>query len=114
MRKTIIPLLPSNIDNGLRNFLSAVQQILQENDNNFTAVESEKVPTTRSILTNAPLTGGGLLSTNRTLSISEATISTAGSMSALDKAKLDGLHQITVSTIAPESPAVGDVWVDIS
>jgi hypothetical protein len=49
------------------------------------------VPETRTISTTAPLTGGGDLSTNRTLAISAATSMAAGSMSAADKTKLDGI-----------------------
>lgn len=49
------------------------------------------VPSTRTINTTAPLTGGGDLSADRTLAISAATTSAAGSMSANDKAKLDNL-----------------------
>jgi hypothetical protein len=49
------------------------------------------VPTSRTISTTAPLSGGGDLSANRTLSISAATTSAAGSMSAADKTKLDGI-----------------------
>lgn len=47
------------------------------------------VPTSRTISTTAPLAGGGDLSANRTFSISAATSSAAGSMSAADKGKLD-------------------------
>jgi hypothetical protein len=50
-----------------------------------------RVPTTRAIATAAPLTGGGDLSADRTLGISAATTSAAGSMSAADKTKLDGV-----------------------
>jgi hypothetical protein len=50
-----------------------------------------EVPTSRTIATTAPLTGGGDLSANRTLAISAATGSTAGSMSAADKTKLDAI-----------------------
>ena len=49
------------------------------------------VPQTRQVNTTAPLTGGGALSADLTLGISPATTSDAGSMSAADKAKLDGL-----------------------
>ena len=45
----------------------------------------------RTISTTAPLTGGGDLSVDRTLSINEATTSTPGSMSAADKTKLDSI-----------------------
>jgi len=57
----------------------------------LTAALAGKVPTTRTISTTAPLTGGGDLSADRTLAIDPATTSAAGSMSAADKAKLDGL-----------------------
>ena len=43
----------------------------------------------------------------------DATPSTAGFMSAADKAKLDGLS-ITVSATAPTNPEIGDLWVDTS
>ena len=42
-----------------------------------------------------------------------ATPSTAGFMSAGDKAKLDALS-ITVSATAPTNPNIGDLWVDTS
>ena len=52
---------------------------------------TDAAPLARTISTTAPLTGGGDLSANRTLAISPATTSAAGSMSAADKLKLDGL-----------------------
>lgn len=56
------------------------------------AVDSTaRVPATRAISTTAPLAGGGALSADLTLTISAATTLAAGSMSALDKAKLDGV-----------------------
>lgn len=54
------------------------------------------VPSTRLINTTAPLTGGGDLTADRTLAISASTTSVAGSMSALDKSKLD------------------NIWIDVS
>lgn len=56
------------------------------------------VPVTRQIATTAPLTGGGDLSADRTLGITNATPSTAGAMSAADKTKLDGLPASAVPT----------------
>lgn len=47
------------------------------------------VGSTRLINTTAPITGGGDLSADRTIAISAATTAAAGSMSALDKLKLD-------------------------
>lgn len=49
------------------------------------------VPSTRTVSTTAPLTGGGDLSADRTLAISAATSGAAGSMSAADKTKIDTL-----------------------
>ena len=45
---------------------------------------ASKVPSLRTISTNAPLSGGGDLSTDRTLSISQANTSTDGYLSATD------------------------------
>jgi hypothetical protein len=45
----------------------------------------------RNINTTAPITGGGDLSADRTIAISAATSGAAGSMSAADKSKLDGI-----------------------
>lgn len=59
---------------------------------------SSSVPSTRLISTTAPLAGGGDLSANRTLSIVAATTMAAGSMSAADKSKLDGLPSSAVPT----------------
>ncbi len=56
---------------------------------NLTTDLAAKAPSTRSISTTAPLTGGGDLSADRTLSIAAATTSLPGSMSAQDKARLD-------------------------
>lgn len=56
------------------------------------AVDSTaRVAETRTISTTAPITGGGDLSANRTIAISAATSGAAGSMSAVDKSKLDGI-----------------------
>lgn len=52
-------------------------------------LSTEKVDKTFSLATTAPLTGGGDLSANRTLAISAATTSAAGSFAAADKKKLD-------------------------
>lgn len=57
----------------------------------FLVGEKNEVPASRSIATTAPLTGGGDLSANRTLGIDAATTLAAGSMSAADKTKLDGI-----------------------
>jgi len=47
-------------------------------------LDSSKVPTTRTISTTSPLSGGGDLSANRTLSIPQATTSVNGYLSATD------------------------------
>lgn len=53
--------------------------------------DSASAPVGRQVATVAPLTGGGDLSADRTLSISAATTTAAGSMSAADKVKLNGI-----------------------
>jgi hypothetical protein len=47
-------------------------------------LDSSKVPTTRTISTTSPLSGGGDLSANRTLSITQASTSTDGFLSSTD------------------------------
>jgi hypothetical protein len=54
-------------------------------------VTTSKADSSRTIATTAPLTGGGDLTANRTLGITPATTTDAGSMSAADKTKLDGI-----------------------
>lgn len=61
------------------------------NPHAVTSSQAGAVPTTRLVNTTAPLTGGGALSVNRTLGISAATQSAAGSLSSSDKTKLDSL-----------------------
>jgi hypothetical protein len=51
-----------------------------------------KVPASRAVNTTPPLTGGGNLSADRTLGINPASQTAAGSMSAADKIKLDGIE----------------------
>jgi hypothetical protein len=58
----------------------------------ISAVIADYVPKARTISTTAPLTGGGDLSADRTLAITAATTLAAGSMSAADKSKLDGVQ----------------------
>lgn len=70
--------------------LSALGKLQAQISANTTAIAA-KVGTSRAINTTAPLTGGGDLSADRTIAISPATTSAAGSMSAADKTKLDGL-----------------------
>jgi len=53
-------------------------------DDALNTLDTGKVNTTRSISTTAPLSGGGDLSANRTLSISQATTSTDGYVSSTD------------------------------
>jgi hypothetical protein len=86
---------------------------------------------TRSISTTAPLSGGGDLSANRTLSVGAASESASGvaelattaeTLAGTDDArivtpaKLEAKVNatITVSSSAPGSPSTGDVWIDTS
>jgi hypothetical protein len=81
-----------------------------------------KVGTARAINTTAPLTGGGDLTADRTLGIAAASASAPGSMSAADKAKLDGMRSnqaagsqsfpasattLMAGTVLPCTPRVG-------
>lgn len=61
-----------------------------------------------TISTTAPLTGGGNLSANRTLAISAATDSTAGSMSAADKTKLDAATNLNTASTLVERDSSGN------
>jgi hypothetical protein len=75
---------------------------------------ANRVFTSRTLNTTAPLAGGGDLTANRTLSITAATSAAAGSMSAADKAKLDGLSTFvnagTVTTNYTPDAAAADVY----
>lgn len=69
-------------------------------------LSTEKVDTTRTISTTFPLGGGGDLSANRTFSISPATTTTAGSLAAVDKLKLDNIWiDVSANATAIVSPA---------
>ncbi|HET7485831.1 MAG TPA: hypothetical protein VFJ64_10725 [Solirubrobacterales bacterium] len=71
---------------------------------------SSAVPTTRTVGTTAPLTGGGDLSADRTLAISAASGVAAGSMSAADFTKLAGLPSSavpTTRTVGTTAPLTG-------
>lgn len=61
------------------------------NPHSVTAAQTGAPPTSRTISTTAPLTGGGDLSANRTLAITAASGAAAGSMSAADFTKLAGI-----------------------
>lgn len=68
------------------------------NPHNVTTTQIGAVPTSRTISTISPLTGGGTLAGSLTLGISAATTTLPGTMSAVDKLKLNGI----------ESGATGD------
>lgn len=71
------------------------------------------VPPSRQINTTAPLAGGGDLSADRTLSITAATTVAAGSMSAADKLKLDGIQNAIVFVAVggtTKTPALSDAY----
>jgi hypothetical protein len=76
------------------------------------------VPLARTVSTTAPLAGGGALSGDLTLSITAATTGAAGSMSAVDKTKVDGIVALTTKgdllgfSTVPLRVGVGtDGWV---
>jgi hypothetical protein len=61
-------------------------------------LDSSKVPTTRTISTTAPLSGGGDLSANRTLSITQANTSTNGFLSSTDWTTFNGKFTLPALT----------------
>lgn len=61
-------------------------------------LNTTKVETTRSISTTSPLSGGGDLSANRTLSITQATTSTDGYLSSTDWNTFNGKQAALVSS----------------
>lgn len=63
----------------------------------------------RQVNTTAPLSGGGNLSSDLTLSIAPATTGAPGSMSAADKSKLDGVEASADVTDASNVAAAGAV-----
>lgn len=71
------------------------------------SVKSTHTINSRNINTTAPLQGGGNLSADRTLSIDPATNLSAGSMSASDKSKLDGIENNANHYVHPDH--TGDV-----
>jgi len=66
-------------------------------------LDSTKVPTTRTISTTAPLSGGGDLSANRTLSMPKATTLVDGYLSATDWATFNGKQAALGYTPVPET-----------
>ena len=94
----------------------AWQALYAQLDAAFHAVEQTAtgVPTSRTIATTAPLAGGGNLSTNRTLTIADATNSSAGAATAAQITALEGLQRgkPTVRTVSlvgstSETPVAG-------
>lgn len=71
--------------------------------------DSTGVPLSRTISTTAPLTGGGDLSANRTISIPKATKTADGYLSATDWDRFRN----TVVTIKPQAPLFRTRFVDI-
>lgn len=71
-----------------------------------TAAHTGFVPDTRSILTNAPLTGGGNLSANRTIAIPAATGATDGYLTAADWATFNGKLTGTLANLTELTSAV--------
>jgi hypothetical protein len=57
----------------------------------------------------APITKTGT-ATQPTIGIDAATTAKAGSMSAADKTKLDGLHAVTMAATPPATPVAGHLW----
>lgn len=68
-----------------------VQAAIEEVVSDQSDINATLVPTNRNVATTAPLQGGGALSASLNISISAASGAAAGSMSASDKTKLDGV-----------------------
>jgi len=66
-------------------------------DDALNTLDTGKVNTTRSISTTAPLSGGGDLSANRTLSIATANTTTTGALSSTDWNTFNGKQAALVS-----------------
>ena len=100
-----------------------VQAAIEETVTDQSAINSTLVPQTRTVATTAPLQGGGDLSATLNLSISAATPSADGSMSAADKAKLDNITYVVLgadvsnSTVNPANvglaftPASNSIYI---
>jgi hypothetical protein len=71
---------------------------------------NNKVATTRSISTTAPLSGGGDLSANRTLSIAQATTSTDGYLSSTNWNTFNGKESVLIFS-APLSRATNTISI---
>lgn len=85
---------------------STAIQITEAQVTNLVTDLAGKALSSRLINTTAPLTGGGDLTADRTIAAANATTSTAGWMSALDKKKLDNLWiDVTANSIALVLPA---------
>jgi hypothetical protein len=84
-----------------------VQAAIEEAVTDQSAINSTLVPQTRTVGTTAPLGGGGDLSAALNLSISAATSSADGSMSAADKAKLDNItYQVLTADVTNSTTGV--------
>lgn len=77
-------------------------------------LDTEKVPTTRTITVSSPLTGSGNLSSNLTISIPAATATTPGYATAAQIAKLDGIEANANNYVLPTatSTVLGGVKPD--
>lgn len=96
----------ASADTTNANAIAAETSARQSADTTLTTAVNAKAPSSRTIATTAPLLGGGDLSADRTLSVAAATTSAAGSMSAADKTKLDGIAAgATALALASTAPA---------
>tara|TARA_Y100000766_G_scaffold268851_1_gene265333 strand:+ start:234 stop:2321 length:2088 start_codon:yes stop_codon:yes gene_type:complete len=93
--------------NSLGAFGQTVKQYVYDKTNtSWNSIEVLGTGTVTSIATTAPITGGTITSSG-TIGISAATTSAAGSMSAADKTKLDGIEANADVTDATNVTAAG-------
>jgi len=97
----------SSVDSDIVLFNGTTGKLIKDSGQTIAQILSPYVPQTRTISTTSPITGGGDLSTNRTIAIPVATTSADGYLSSIDWTTFNGkagLSFVTVSTPAGTSP----------
>lgn len=96
----------SSVDSDIALFNGTTGKIIKDSGQTIAQILAPYVPSTRSISTTAPLTGGGDLSANRTFAIPAATTSVNGYLTSTDWNTFNG--KVSPSrTINTTSPLTG-------